>query len=589
MRITTRFRSFRTRSGSLVGALTAAFVLVSPSGRGQGLAPEIQPGEKTSFQEVTRYLNPGGDAYVYLSTAEWGRMLVDKLQELKEMFLGTAQDPSARKNIEAGFQLADRILRDLGLLEIDAFGMSSVASEPGLYHQRAIVYHRPGNDKGLVWRMFGRESTPLDELKLLPARTVLASFCRVDFNLAWTWWKDLAAGSGFPKLEQSTAQLPQTLRAMGADLDLILASLEGPVGIVVTMDPEKPAAIPGPTGQPIQVPAPAVMLVAKVKNDALYRGVQRSFATNPNVVRVDEADLKMLTIPVRSPIPITVRPTLALAKGYFFLASTDQLVRDALAVLAGATPGLTQSDTFKKLSRNVPDKGVAFQYLDPAFMEAWGKISSAMMQGMQRAGRRNAARAFGPMMAMQALVAGKKPLAVYKVGQIGPAGRVTIGNSTMSASAMAGNQLIGFPITMMVAGALPAITQARSSAKRAACMSNLKQIGLGLMMYAQDHNETFPDDPELLTPYLGTPSVWGCPARPNPAQDAEHSDYVYLGGGLRLPEIPKPSRTVIVHDKPGNHPDGMMCFLFADGHVQAVRAASVEEAVRKNGWRVPGL
>ncbi|MCM8807143.1 MAG: DUF1559 domain-containing protein, partial [Candidatus Omnitrophica bacterium] len=39
---------------------------------------------------------------------------------------------------------------------------------------------------------------------------------------------------------------------------------------------------------------------------------------------------------------------------------------------------------------------------------------------------------------------------------------------------------------------LPALARAREQARRGVCISNLKQIGLGIHMYAQDYDENFP-------------------------------------------------------------------------------------------------
>jgi len=47
-------------------------------------------------------------------------------------------------------------------------------------------------------------------------------------------------------------------------------------------------------------------------------------------------------------------------------------------------------------------------------------------------------------------------------------------------------------IAILAAMLLPALARARQQARRAVCMSNLKQIYLGLRMYAQDHNDWFP-------------------------------------------------------------------------------------------------
>src|SRR5919201_1014280 len=47
-------------------------------------------------------------------------------------------------------------------------------------------------------------------------------------------------------------------------------------------------------------------------------------------------------------------------------------------------------------------------------------------------------------------------------------------------------------IAILAAILFPVFARARSQARKATCASNLKQIGLGFLMYAQDYDETFP-------------------------------------------------------------------------------------------------
>lgn len=47
-------------------------------------------------------------------------------------------------------------------------------------------------------------------------------------------------------------------------------------------------------------------------------------------------------------------------------------------------------------------------------------------------------------------------------------------------------------IALLAAILFPVFARARENARRASCQSNLKQIGLSVVQYTQDYDETFP-------------------------------------------------------------------------------------------------
>src|SRR5437870_13594951 len=79
--------------------------------------------------------------------------------------------------------------------------------------------------------------------------------------------------------------------------------------------------------------------------------------------------------------------------------------------------------------------------------------------------------------------------------------------------------LVVVAIIAILAGILfPVFAQARDAAKRANCISNLKQIALAHQMYVQDHDDTLPSWyivgphsyiiwPEFLSPYYRDPKI----------------------------------------------------------------------------------
>ena len=179
-------------------------------------------------------------------------------------------------------------------------------------------------------------------------------------------------------------------------------------------------------------------------------------------------------------------------------------------------------------------------------------------------------------------------------------------------------------IAILAAILFPVFAKAREKARQTSCLSNLKQLGLGMLMYAQDYDETFcnynmgptltsppaPGDPDfnrfgsgtwysswptLVLPYVKNTQIFRCPstswtnygiAYGLPVGCINTSGayaYLFHGTPKTLGDLIKPAETLMIGEKYGgnpqyvlsgqyyvmraNHNDGMNTVL-CDGHAK---------------------
>jgi prepilin-type N-terminal cleavage/methylation domain-containing protein/prepilin-type processing-associated H-X9-DG protein len=104
-------------------------------------------------------------------------------------------------------------------------------------------------------------------------------------------------------------------------------------------------------------------------------------------------------------------------------------------------------------------------------------------------------------------------------------------------------------IAILAAILFPVFAQAREKARQTACLSNMKQIGLGLAMYVQDYDETMPlafariapinggtenriPIDQQIKPYIKNDDIWKCPSDPQPRSGTPFWDGSYNGRNL---------------------------------------------------------
>lgn len=177
-------------------------------------------------------------------------------------------------------------------------------------------------------------------------------------------------------------------------------------------------------------------------------------------------------------------------------------------------------------------------------------------------------------------------------------------------------------IAILAAILFPVFARARENARRSSCQTNLKQIGLGILQYVQDYDETFPmarpNDlagsnwqygwAVAIQPYMKSIQILQCPSE-KVEQDTNPVNFNYTDYGMnyslsrygptacaKLPELTYTSNTIMNFDGRSTdasvvlndmatlksyvpnptirHLDGSN-YSFTDGHVKWLRAEKV--------------
>lgn len=305
-------------------------------------------------------------------------------------------------------------------------------------------------------------------------------------------------------------------------------------------------------------------------------GAASTMSVRAQRIKIGSADVTYLATPI-------ISPAWTIADGRLYAGLYPQVVGAAARQAAKGGPSLATSPKYQAvLKRLGVEKPASATFFDLPTSASYGQMYSTILMISRYAG-------FADLFAAPIPEPLIPPVDVM-LDHLAPAGKVTWADAdgwhSKSVSSFPGATFLteqgfvsGGGVAMGGLGAailMPSLNRARESANRVQSASNLRQIGQGLLIYANENGGKYPDDfKSLLTmPDLITPDIMINPRTDNQLPDddaaarieyaATDGDYVYIGKGLNNAA---PATTIVAYEKPESVTDGINV-LFGDGHVE---------------------
>lgn len=260
-----------------------------------------------SFDAVAQHLELGGTLFGYMD--------VDgDVERIAAVVRGMVDNIAAEVPQAVLFQQDyAKIAADLGLTDVKAIGLSSVAVEGG-FRNRCFFY-TPGGRHGLLAAL-GGPATPFQNLDLAPDNADLFCENEVDLSAAYSAIREVVgyvAGQATANLLD--AQLKGTEQQAGfSALDLV-QRLKGRVTCIVRFEDTAPITLPTP--KPIRIPAFSLVL----RIDGIAPTFQGLLDNAPAFERTTEGDTTIYSL--KGPLPVEGwAPLLAIDGDALYLATS---------------------------------------------------------------------------------------------------------------------------------------------------------------------------------------------------------------------------------------------------------------------------
>lgn len=603
----------RGGGGGGESSVPALYQMLTADAEGAG-PPSLAQSE--SFQAAMEHLRPDAVAIIYIRA--------NQLIDLYDQCLKAHHAPrSVRENLR-------HAIHALGLDTIGSIIWSG-GFEGRMWGERWLVEIH-GQPRGLLKALVasGAEGISKRTLKLVPKN---ATWMRViQLDAAELFESIVSAAEQFapPRDPQRIDRMLQGInRMLGFNLKQDLIQTLGERWVFYTLPHSggvlglglvlvKPLAEPERFKQSLQ------RLEAMLKH-ALSGGPpnRRGPSFAPQLLTMIYSDLSIQTVNM-----MFISPSWAVRNGRLYFALTPQAVVAAITHVRGDGPSILDDPHFQQVWNRLKPQGrnlvsIGFADLPRTAADVYQVLvllSQVLTGATTPPGGREirARRGVGGDEGGLAAGANRVTMLLPPYGRIKPYIKPAASASWLDEAGWHGRSISPFPgsevfsstlgispasIGMMGAILVPAISRARTLARRTACQQQLRQIAAAAFAYANAHKGQLPEDLATLvvevlkgqTQILLCPAVARNPPPPPPPDQPEelrrwvrkYADYVYVSGEIDMRMIRRPASIILAYDKLGNHGGKGMNILFADGHVQWVKMDRALRMLREQGIAVP--
>jgi prepilin-type processing-associated H-X9-DG protein len=319
-----------------------------------------------------------------------------------------------------------------------------------------------------------------------------------------------------------------------------------------------------PMGVMMDMPNGGVVLVAKLKDAALWEKSMTALeqfvmAQEKGMIQVGTEQQDGRTVHTWAIMPLAVMqimPCWTVVDDNLVISTNLNLSKIAVEQVNSGKDSIRTTEEFKQVMTNLPDNVLSVEYVN-------GKLQfKQMMTGLQQV---------WPMATMFAAKAGLTlPFVLPDLSKIAdevtPSCQYCWYDGTGFRSRYRGDGIQ--PSLAAVAGsafavgvAMPALARSRKLAFRTKSAANLKQIGMSMMVYANEHDDQFPPDLQELarTTDLSDKEL----ESPRKPKGFNGPSYIYVAGQ----NISMNPGNILVYENPEFSSEGLNV-LFLDGHIQ---------------------